>query len=509
MERKALGLFVVSLALSGGLGCGGDGGAESSATGPSGNDSAATNGQGTDGEGSDSAGTDNDGPTDDDGDGTESGATSDDGSTETGGDDDDDGGSTDGGETDTGDDGVCGDRVCDAAEACETCPTDCGPCNNPEGWPSEVPPPWDGWDSMPASSEVIESPSQSGDTTFSCSGSPGNLAGLTANAPIVGTTDDVITINADYCVIHDVVFQGYVVRVVGDHYVIRDSEVDGAGRTGKNGLSLSGNDGVAYRNTSHHLLGNDRHCFTNGGGATDTWFIENEGYYCTGDGYQAGHQMENNRPTNIYLVRNHMHDNRENGLDYKFVQNVWAVENTLNGFVSSSGDEPWCFPDDPSQCATSNSGSDGSAVVVGSDGGPIDSYHIRNVIYDSATAIRVEAGFGDTHIIGNEFTNIESRCLALDKDGMGIEFTGNTCKTAGRGIFQNWRDNFSLNVADNTFEDITGPALEYESGPVIDASTLTNNTFENTGPVIYNNTSASTAAEINALPQASGNTVSP
>lgn len=498
MKLRTLRFLVASLSVCVGLACDG-GGADSSA--------GMTFGGGgeTDGD----AGT-SEGPSDDDAAPTAGDATTTDGG-DTMAETDGDPGSTgtDGGDSQTGGDGVCGDSVCDPAESCEACPTDCGPCNVPDGWPAEVPPPWEGWDGVPAESQVIESPSQSGDTTFSCSGSPDNIAGLTANEPIVGNTDDVITINADYCVIHDVVFEGYVVRVIGDHYVIRDSEIDGQGRTGKNGLSLSGSNGVAFNNTSHHLLGNDRHCYTNGGGATDMWFVENEGYYCTGDGYQAGHNQENSRPTNIYLVRNHMHDNRENGLDYKYVQNIWAVENILHGFVSSSGDEPWCFPDAPDQCATSSSGSDGSAVVVGSDGGPIGSHHLRNVIYDSGNAIRVEAAFGEIDIIGNEFSNLTGRCLALDKDGMNIEFTGNLCKAADRGIFQNWRENFSLNVADNTFEDIAGPALEYESGEVIDGSTLTNNTFTNTGPVIYNNTTASTAAEINALPQASDNTVSP
>ncbi len=497
MELKTLGGFVATLALSmgsaTGSGCGGDPSTDSSATNWGGGDDGTAGGDGA---------TDDDGATGDD-DGPE-----DDGDADAG--DDNDGGSA-GDDADTGGDdgGVCSDRVCDEAESCETCPTDCGACDNPEGWPPEVPTPWDGWDSIPENSEVIESPSQSADVVFSCTGSPGNIVGLTANEPIVGTTDDTVTINASYCVIHDIVFEGYTVRVDGDHYVIRDSEINGAGRTGKNGLSLAGSDGVAYRNASHHLLGNDRHCYTNGGGATDTWFIENEGYYCTGDGYQAGHQQEANRPTNIYLVRNHLHDNRENGLDYKFVQNVWAVENTLHGFASASGDEPWCFPDAPDQCSTSNSGSDGSAVVVGSDGGPIDSYHLRNVIYDAVTAIRVESAFGEIHIVDNELTDLGNRCLALDKDGMDIQFTGNLCRGAERGIFQNWRVNFSLNVAGNTFEDISGPALEYEAGEVIDASTLTDNVFSNTGPVVYNNTTATTEAEVNALPQASGNMVSP
>lgn len=471
MRVKTLGAFVLSSALSGGLGCGDDTKADSNAS---------------------------------------VGATDDDGATDAAGDDNgaDDGDSdSDGGDTGGTDGGLCGDQICTADESCDTCPTDCDPC--PEGWPTEIPAPWDGWDSIPDDSELISIPNGSGDVELSCTGSPGNLVGLTADAPIVGTTDDVITIDASYCVIHGVSFEGYTVRVIGDHYVIRDSEIDGAGRTGKNGLSLGGSHGVAYRNTSHHLLGNDRHCYTNAGGATDTWFIENEGYYCTGDGYQAGHQLEDNRPTNIYLVRNHMHDIRENGLDYKFVRNVWAVENTLHGFLAASGDEPWCFPDDPTQCSTSNSGSDGSAVVVGSDGAPIDSYHLRNVIYDAETAIRVEAAFGEIHIIGNELTDITSRCLALDKDGMDIQFTDNLCRNAGRGIYQNWRVNFSLNVSDNNFEDIAGAAIEYESGEVVEASTLTNNVFNNTGPVVYNNTSASTAAEINALPQASENTVLP
>ena len=403
-------------------------------------------------------------------------------------------------------DPICGDGTCDTGETCGSCPQDCDPCGD---WPGEVPQPWDGWDQLPANSELLTN-TDGDDMSVTCTGSPGNPAGLTAEDLIVGTADGNVTITASYCIIHDIQFEGYQVRVDGDHYVIRDCDIDGAGRTSKNGLSLSGDMGVAYRVKSHHLLGNDRHCFTNGHGAMDMWFIECEGYYCTGDGYQAGHQADGNRPTNIYLVRNHLHDNRENGLDYKYVQNLFAVENTLHGFAAASSGETWCFPDDPAVCEDNlSSGSDGSAVVVGSDGAPIDTYHFRNTIHDSVKGIRVEAALGDIHIEGNVVHDLSGTCLALDKEGLGIEFIANTCRNAQRGIFQNWRVNFGLDVAGNTFENISGPAIEYEQGEVIDRSTLTDNAFIGTGPVIYNNDVATTEAEINALPGASGNTVSP
>ena len=404
-------------------------------------------------------------------------------------------------------DDLCAGVTCSPGQICNPATGGCEGeiIEPPEGWPAEVPAPWEGWDEMPAASAVMVN-TDGDDMTISCTGTPGNLAGLTADTIINGTANGVISITANYCVIHDIVFEGYVVRVSGDHYVIRDCEINGAGRTQKNGLSLSGTNGVAYRNYSHHLMGNDRHCFSNGGGAMNMWFIENEGYACSGDGYQAGHQSENNRPTNIYLVQNIFHGNRENGLDYKFLENVYAVENVLYGFVSTD-EGTWCFPDDPTTCSSSNSGSDGAAIVIGSDGAPINTYHYRNVIYDAVKAIRVEAAFGEIIIEGNIQYDIGGQCLALDKDGIDIQYIGNECRDAGRGIFQNWRDTFSLNVSDNMFENISGPAIEYESGAVGDASSLTDNVFRNTGAVIYNNTIASTEFAINDLPNSFGNIV--
>lgn len=314
-------------------------------------------------------------------------------------------------------------------------------------------------------------------------------------------------LSAADCVSTGIRVVGRSLRVTGANLHVRDFEVNGNGQTDKVGVRITGERIVLERGKVHHLLGNDKHCFTASGGTRDVWIIESEGYYCSGDGFQAGHQSQNNPPTNFYLVRNRFHETRENGIDVKWMTNVIAVENEIWGTRSAASGTPYCLPDMPDRCSAQNSGSDGTAIIIGSDGGPTGWALYRNIVRDSSGCIRVEEANSEGVIDGNTCRDISGTGLQLDKKSGHITFIGNTIERASRGIFQNWRENFSLTIDGNTFRDISGPAIELEQRVVWEASTLTGNRFRNTGPVIYGNTQAATAEQINALPGASGNTV--
>ena len=344
------------------------------------------------------------------------------------------------------------------------------------GWPAEVPVPFSYGDDLPA-----------------------------CPAP---TNDDPDwwVLSGSHCVSTGLDIVGAGLRVQGDHIVVRDFEVDGNGVSEKTGVAIKGSNIVILRGSSHHLLGNDKHCYTAHAGSSDVWLIDSEGYYCSGDGFQAGHQDANNRPRNLYLVRNTFHENRENGIDLKYTSNVIAVENEIYG-MRSSGEGPYCLPDMPNACSPQSSGSDGTGIIIGSDGGPQGWAFYRNVVHDSDGCIRVEEAETEGTFEGNHCHDIAETAVQLDKESGRIAFVANTIERAGRGIFQNWRDNFSLAVTDNVFRDLSGPAIEYEQSAVWQASTLRDNAFIDTGPVIYGDTRATSESQINALPGAGGNTV--
>jgi len=352
----------------------------------------------------------------------------------------------------------------------------------PTGWPSEVPAPFAGWDNEPASYRAVSVGSD--DQSLSCSNDAIRYSG--------GGNNGVIAITANDCtIVLDIT--GSTVRISGSNYVVRDSEIDGAGVTTKNGLSLSGNNAVAYRVKSHHLGGNDRHGFTAGENARNVWIIESEAYYCSGDGFQAGHQLEGTRPDGIYLVRNDFHDCRENGLDYKYLQNVYAVENRIWSHSFAAKNSVWCLPDNPSRCWEQNSGSDGQGIVVGSDGAPINTYFYRNELWDNEGCFRIEDGQGVTVIDGNicrDTDGAEAVGVQLDKRGPDVRILNNTFSNVTRAINQNWRDQFSLTIDGNTFTGVNSPVIVLESGSVVNSSTLTNNVFDAGASIDWNGVSS-------------------
>ncbi len=339
------------------------------------------------------------------------------------------------------------------------------------------------------------------DQVLACSGTEQNPA-IIIGGTLQGS-NDVFRISGSWCVFIDTVFDNIQPRTSGDHHIFRGVEIRNL--DGKNGSSFSGTDIVVTDSEIHHNQGDDRHGIYVGSGSDGVWLLNNYIHHNGGDGFQACHKCSVNPPRNVYLGGNVFHSDRENAIDFKYIENVIVESNTIHSLVSAPKDVLWCF-DDGSKCDIFSSGSDGSAIVVGSDGAPSGVQIINNEIYGTVHAVRIEEGV-NVSLEGNYFHDISGSCLQLDKWGLDTVYSVNTCLNAGRGIAQQWRSNFSLTVDQNQFQNIVGPSIEYESRDVWEASIFTNNIFSNSGPVIHGNITYKTEEEINAITGASGNTV--
>ena len=360
--------------------------------------------------------------------------------------------------------------------------------------------------SLPASigaGEVLNFTDQtvSNDVTLNCSGteqSPAFVLGGTLQGD-----NDVFEGNGAWCIFIGTVFDNIQPRTSGDHIAFRNVEIRNS--AGKNGSSLGGSNIVMADSEIHHNQGDDRHGIFVAPGADGIWILRNHVHHNGGDGFQACHGCSANPPKNVYLGANVFHSDRENGIDFKYIENVIVELNIIHSLVSARPDVEWCF-DDGSGCGVFSSGSDGSAIVVGSDGGPTNVQIINNEIYGTVNAVRLEEGV-QVSLRDNNFHDLEASCLKLDKDGFNTVFTGNECRNATHGILQDWRVNFSLSVENNVFTDLSEGAILYETRSVCESSTLVDNVFTNSVSVECGNTTATSESEINALPGASGNTV--
>jgi hypothetical protein len=258
-----------------------------------------------------------------------------------------------------------------------------------------------------------------------------------------------------------------------DHVAIRNIRQHDHPQT--NGTHLYGQDVVFWNNEVDHNQGNDRHGTYVGKGSKRVWILDNYYHHNGGDGIQFCHGCTSNYPDTVYIGRNTMHSDRENGIDLKYATNVVISQNTIHSYVSAPKDTNWCF-DDGSHCDTYTSGSDGAAVVIGSDGGPTNIWVIFNEIYDAVKAIRIEESGSSTYIIGNVIHDISQRGLALEKKGDPVYFVGNTLYNMPKGIDQYWREFFNLVVQDNMFVELDS-YIRFESRSVIDSSKVNSNLF--------------------------------
>lgn len=385
-----------------------------------------------------------------------------------------------------------------------------------DGWPVGVPEPpfvYTQAPGAPTSSgelpstltagEVHDFTGQTGevDLTLSCSGTEADPAFIVGGT--LTSADDDLRISGEWCIFVDTIFENTRLITSGNHHIFRN--IEQRNTDSHNGMELGGTDIILIDSEVHHNQGDDRHGVHAAQGSSNIWLLRNHIHHNGGDGFQACHRCEANPPRNVYIAQNVIHSDRENAVDFKYIEDVVVSENIMYGYVSAPEGVPWCF-DDGTGCGTYSSGSDGSAIVIGSDGGPTNVLVVNNEIYDSVNGIRIEKGIL-TSLVNNNIHDVDDMCLALEKEGQNIVYDGNSCNRAARGIFQFWRENFSLFITDSQFSNISGPAIEFESDQVGQNGTLELNEFDTTGPVIYSGTIADTEAEINNLPNATGNRV--
>lgn len=291
-----------------------------------------------------------------------------------------------------------------------------------------------------------------------------------------------IGIQGQYFIVENLVFEKSSLRTgakgnsrYGRHHIgLRNLEI--RNHPLKNASVLVGTDVVFYKNHVHHNQGDDRHGTTVGQGSERVWIVDNYFHHNGGDAIQFCHRCKKAAPRQIFIGRNLMHSDRENGVDLKFGKDIVISENTIHGYRASRPGEKWCY-DDESFCGKFSSGSDGSAIVVGSDGAPGRPWIIANNIYDSTQGIRIEE-VREAWIIGNNIHNIEQNAIALQKWGESLQIVGNVMHNAKFGVNQYWRDKFTLHVTGNIMSEIHDSFFAVKS-IVSNRSTLTDNLFWN------------------------------
>jgi hypothetical protein len=202
-------------------------------------------------------------------------------------------------------------------------------------------------------------------------------------------------------------------KVPGNHIAVRNAELVGTGTTADGSGQAADSGGssyVVYSNVSIHDAGNwqssseaDEHCFGVSSGQTFTWFISTTAYHCGGDGYGNGHDA-NHTSHHLFIGNSVSHDNRENGVDLKEVNDVIISGSEFYNFAPSSS-------------------SPGEAVVIhyGPTGGqgPYNVWVINNVIHDSTYGVAYSDIEDDNYVIGNVFYNISNAAFNANNTGGG------------------------------------------------------------------------------------------
>ena len=302
----------------------------------------------------------------------------------------------------------------------------------------------------------------------------------------VGTNDQIFEIEGSYIILENIKFtDGALVRIVAnsDHVSIRNCEVDNTGFSfgGRGAAVVVGAYSeycVIYNNNIHHNTKmdgeeiQDLHGTTTGTGSSNIWFLENHIHHNSGDAFQALHYASV-APHHIYLGRNVMHDDRENGIDLKTIDDVVISENVLYNYTSSGS-------------------SAGDAVVFGSNGyseqyGPLRVSFLFNEIYNAESGLRVE-GVEDCWIVGNTFYDIDGNGITLDIDGDSdnVNIVHNTiADVGGDGIHHHWQPGATnINILSNIISDVADAHIEIGASLISDVTVEYNLLYQN-GSDVY------------------------
>ena len=326
-----------------------------------------------------------------------------------------------------------------------------------------------------------------------------------------GTARIIMGFDGSYTIVENTEFyKGARFRFVSnsDHLALRASEVHNPPATTLAGgaavlAATYTSDIVIYNNYIHDNwrgASADSHGVNINSGAQRIWVLENTFHGNSGDAFQAAHYASP-APRYVYVGKNIMYNDRENGVDLKTVHDVIVSQNTMYGYQASST-------------------SSGDAVVIGSNGvpgsfGPRRSWLLFNDIYTSQTGIRIEGAI-DCWLIGNTIHDINSNGIQLDikPPSSNINIIGNAIvSVGGNGLAHaGYLDGYPvLRFENNIISDVGSRCINVEPS-IADKSFLNNNLFWNNGGLVSIRWGTAIlytldASVINALPDSSGNVI--
>ncbi len=292
--------------------------------------------------------------------------------------------------------------------------------------------------------------------------------------PNIKHATTVKSLAGSYFIVEDLKFDRVRVPGGSHHVAIRGCDI--YGYNNRNCVELAGTDLVVFDNYIHNAGDgvplSDDHGITAGAGAQKLWIVDNEITGNTGDGIQFCHHCpESSAPRYVYIGRNDIHHNTENGVDFKTSRDVVVSQNRLYGHAASDG-------------------SDGTAFLIGSNGledAAVNIWGIFNEIYNNDGAMRIESSAnpngtaGPAYLVGNKVYNIAKSALRLEKDGNAVWFVGNTVYDADTGINQDWQPNFVLEIHNNIFANLRGQQfgnhINVQTSGVANSSGMSHNLF--------------------------------
>ena len=213
-----------------------------------------------------------------------------------------------------------------------------------------------------------------------------------------------VRIIGSYLIVENLTFKGIDINLHKDfykhHISLRNNEMYGFSPSGF-GQAINirnADDVVIYNNEIHHngdcesVEEDDVHGVAVVDNCKRIWIVDNNIHHNGGDAVQvnAYNTGDADAIQYVYIARNEMHDDRENAIDIKTSRDVIISQNTLYGYMPTTGE-----------------GSDGTAIVGGHEGSQ-RTWIIYNDISEASHAIRVnDSDYSpDVYIIGNVIHNI-------------------------------------------------------------------------------------------------------
>lgn len=220
----------------------------------------------------------------------------------------------------------------------------------------------------------------------SCIGTPSAPAFLIGDGAEFTPPDGKWELDAQYCIVANVNVRGRLLARTSEMVEFRQVEVHHADG---NCLGLGGTDIAVVDSHVHHCRGDNGHGVQPGCGTARVWVTGTTLEYNDEDGFQSGHRCTDAPPDELYFYGNTCNNNRENCFDLKWTGRAVVSGNHMQRHRRAEDGVDFQF-DDGSWDGDVSSGSDGAAVVIGSDGTPSTTFLFDNHYEDNLGCVRVE-----------------------------------------------------------------------------------------------------------------------